>query len=226
MTIYTFWEGKMPDYIKLCMKTWKFDYVLLNYSNLNEYTDLDISKIKRFTLPQISDIVRVHILRDNGGIWTDADTIMVGNTLPEENMVGVPEERGAHCGYLNFEKGHPMLVEWAEHQDKNINSNIIQPDWDVFCNLFSDKYIKEHDEITIRSRRRIVPESYMIQDNISKQQYVKFYFENNYHLEDIEQTEMLMLHNSWTPAWYKAMPESEVLRFNCTMSNILKEVLE
>ena len=97
--VFTFWEGKMPDYIKLCMKTWKFDYVLLNYENLMDYTVFEIEKTKRFTLPQMSDAVRVHVLRDQGGIWLDADTIMLTDQLPEENMVGIPEERAAHCGY-------------------------------------------------------------------------------------------------------------------------------
>lgn len=226
MKIYTFWEGAMPEYIKLCMNTWKFEYVLLNYSNLNDYTDLNVEKIKRFTLPQISDIVRVHVLRDNGGIWTDADTIMIGETLPEENMVGIPETRGAHCGYLNFEKEHPMLIKWARHQDSVINSDVKNVSWDTFVNSFSDKYIQRHEEITIRSRRNIVPESYMIKDDLTKQQYLKFYFESKYHLSDIEPTEMIMLHNSWTPKWYKDLSKADVLKSDlCTMSNILKEVL-
>ena len=117
-----------------------------------------------------------------------------------------------------------MLVEWADNQDKVINSNMDQLDWDAFCNSFSDKYIKEHEEITICPRKNIVPESYMIRDDNTKQQYLKFYFENKYHLKDIEPTKMLMLHNSWTPAWYKAMSEIEIFNSNCTMSNILKEV--
>ena len=27
----------MLDYLKLCMKTWKFDYTVLTYKNLDEY---------------------------------------------------------------------------------------------------------------------------------------------------------------------------------------------
>ena len=72
--VYTFWEGEMPDYIKLCMYTWHFPVTILNYDNLNNYTDLQItSQLERFTLPQIADCVRVHVLRDQGGYWLDAD---------------------------------------------------------------------------------------------------------------------------------------------------------
>lgn len=69
--IFTFWEGKMPEYIRLCMRTWKFQYTVLNYDNLKEFTDFDIENTKRFTLPQIADAVRVHVLRDNGGYWLE-----------------------------------------------------------------------------------------------------------------------------------------------------------
>ena len=44
--IFTFWEGELPEYIKLCMATWKFPYKVLNYSNLKEYTDFDIEYFK------------------------------------------------------------------------------------------------------------------------------------------------------------------------------------
>lgn len=215
----------MPDYIKLCLNTWEFEYIVLNYSNLNDYTELRVDDIRRYTLPQISDIVRVHVLRDNGGYWMDADTIMIGNKLPKENMVGIPENRNAHCGYLNFEENDPMLIEWAEHQDSVIRSNLIHVDWDVFANRFSDNYIENNNRITICPRRKFFPESYMASPNLlSKEQYIKFYFEEKHHLSDIEPTEMLMLHNSWTPPWFKIMSEKAVLANDCTMSNILREV--
>ena len=225
--IFTFWEGAMPDYIKLCLKTWGFEYIVLNYSNLNDYTDLRVDMIRNFTLPQISDIVRVHVLRDNGGYWMDADTIMIGDKLPTENMVGIPENRNAHCGYLNFEENDLMLIKWAEHQDAVIRSNLLHVDWDVFANRFSDRYIENNDRITICPRRKFFPESYMVSKNLlSKEQYIKFYFEEKYHLSDIEPTEMLMLHNSWTPPWFKLLSESAVLANDCTMSNILREVTQ
>ena len=37
--IYTFWEGKIPEYLKLCLQTWKFPYIVLNYNNITQYTE-------------------------------------------------------------------------------------------------------------------------------------------------------------------------------------------
>ena len=58
--IFTFWEGEMPDYLKLCMSTWHFEYVVLNYQNLEKYTNPLPSKLKQLTLPKIADYIRLY----------------------------------------------------------------------------------------------------------------------------------------------------------------------
>lgn len=43
--IFTFWEGKMPLYITLCLKTWDFpSLTILNYNNLKSYTDFKVTE--------------------------------------------------------------------------------------------------------------------------------------------------------------------------------------
>lgn len=218
----------MPAYVKLCLKTWEIQpYVLLNYQNLNDYTDLDISKLRKFTLPQVADIVRVHVLRDQGGVWMDADTIITWTGIPETNMIGYPELRDAHIGFLKTsEETVEMFKQWAAYQDEIINSNSALLDWDIVGNRFSDKYIKENPKITIGHAPKRCPEVLMINENIPKKdKYRKFYFESSYELKDIAPTDILMLHNSWTPEFYKWMSEKDVINNGCTMSNILREVL-
>lgn len=225
--IFTFWEGEMPSYIKLCMKTWKKKYTLLTFNNLNQYTSLPIRRIKDFTLPQISDIIRVHVLRDNGGYWMDADTIMISDKLPIETMVGVPGTRAHHCGQLHTDKNNPMFIAWADYQDKIINSNNTPTYWGTFVNSFTDEYVKNHLEISIKDRTCYFPELYMVKGDMQNcDKYIEFYFKKSYHLSDLRPADILMLHNSWTPDWYKKLNSDEVLKTNCTMSNILKEVLE
>lgn len=221
--IYTFWEGHMPEYVKLCLKTWHQPYEFITYSNLHQYTDFRITdKLKRYTLPQIADCVRAHVLRDNGGYWLDADTIMLGD-LPEENIAGEPDKRTNSIGFLHTEKDSPMFREWADYQDDILKGNHPYR-WDLFGNAFTDGYIKRHHEITIHPIEDYQPERALIGKSRSEK-YIRFYFENNYHLKDIK-CDLLMLHNSWTPSEYSRLTETEVLRKNCTMSNILKEILE
>lgn len=224
--IFTFWEGKKPAYIELCMQTWKFPYVVLNYKNLNEYTDLKAdANLKRFTLPQIADAVRVHVLRDQGGYWLDADTIMITGKLPEETLIGYPDKRECTIGFLHAERPHmPIFEEWAAYQDKAIADPNSGDNWDVLSNAFTDPYIREHLDVSIAPVRGCWPETYMMGgDTPRPRKYQQFYFDRNYHLADIAPTDMLMLHNSWTPAWYKALGKADLLAKDCTLSNILKE---
>lgn len=229
MKVFTFWEGKMPDYIKLCMKTWKVDYVLLNYDNLHQYTDLDISKLQKFTLPQIADIIRVHVLRDNGGYWLDTDTIMITNKLPEENMIGYPEKRATTIGYLYADKPNmDMFNKWAEYQQTCINTDV-SLSWNVVGNMFVDRYLGVNKEITIAPVENCWAETYMIKgdENVitRRGKYEEFYFRKHYNLSDLKPTNMLMLHNSWTPNWYKLSDRFYILNEDsCTLSNILREV--
>lgn len=224
--IFTFWEGKKPAYIELCMQTWKFPYVVLNYKNLNEYTDLKAdASLKRFTLPQIADAVRVHVLRDQGGYWLDADTIMITGKLPEETLIGYPDKRECTIGYLHAEAPHMQFFEeWAAYQDAAIADPGSGRHWSVMGNDFTDPYIRDHPEVPIAPVRGCWPETYMMGGDAPRpRKYQQFYFERNYHLADIAPTDMLMLHNSWTPAWYKALGKTDLLAKDCTLSNILKE---
>ena len=226
MNVFTFWEGRMPEYIRLCIKTWKVPFKVLDYSNLNDYTDLPIEKLKRLTLPHVADCVRVHILRGQGGYWLDADTIMVTDKLPETDLVGNPEERTSTEGLLYSKTQSKMFTEWAKYQDKIIDGTETPTWWATFVNDFSDPYAKEHEEVRIHPVEDYWPEVYMIRDNVPRyQKYQRFYFSEHHSLADIRKTDLLMLHNSWTPDWYKRLSADEILDNNCTLSNILREVL-
>ena len=226
MNVFTFWEGKMPGYIKLCMDTWKVPYTVLTYGNVLNYTDIDINRAKRFTLPQIADCVRAHVLRDQGGYWLDADTIMITGKLPDTDMVGDPEQRTNSIGLLWSEPHSQMFTEWAAFQDNIISGYDTSTYWALMGNAFTDEYVKRHEEVRIFPIKDYYPETYMVRDNIPRwQKYRRFYFEERHTLGDIRPTDLLMLHNSWTPEWYKNKLELEALDVNCTMSNILREVL-
>ena len=227
--IFTFWEGKMPDYIRLCINTWKVPYIILDYDTVNDFTFVPIAKLKqkRYTLPHIADIVRAHVLRDNGGYWLDADTIMLTDRLPETNMLGYPDTRVNTCGYLYTEPHTEFFEEWCKYQDEIIRGPERPWHWATFANAFTDGYVNDHSEVTIGNIEKYWPERYMVPGNIMHmKKYPEFYFAQSKHLADIKETDMIMLHNSWTPKWYKQMSEDEILNTNnCTLSNILRETL-
>lgn len=224
--IFTFWEGIMPAYLRLCMQTWKFPYTLLNFENLHDFIDVDIEALKRFSLPQMADYIRVHILRDHGGYWFDVDTIMITQDLPHANIFGNPVTRINSIGVLHAPAHFPMMEQWAEYQDAVLDQADPKWHWSMMGNAFTDKYLKKHGEVNIGFIDDHWPETYMIKGNVLRhEKYEQFYFKDTYKLADLKFTNMLMLHNSWTPAWYRQLNVDEVLQRNCTLSNILKELI-
>ena len=198
------------------MSSWKFNFIELGFHNLNKYTNLNIKRLKQFPLQQISDVVRVHVLRDNGGTWLDADTIATGE-LPTETLLGNPKTRENTIGFLNAH--NEMFVEWAKFQDEILNGNETPTHWSTFGNAFTDDYLKQHTEIKIGCVDECWPETKLAGTN-RMLKYQEFYFNRSYHLKP----RLLMLHNSWTPMWYKELSRREVLATDCTLSNILNEI--
>ena len=218
--IFTFWEGQMPEYIRLCLQTWPFEHIMLNYDNLHDYTDIDISRAKRFTLPQIADCVRVHVLRDQGGYWLDADTIIAGDSLPNETILGNDVARTNSIGFLHTEPNSDMFVKWADYQDRILNDPNITSWWAIMGNAFTDPYLKQHTEIRIGNIYDYLLETRDDADRYDK--YLDYYFGRS--LEP-ELPPMIMLHNSWTPEWYRELSRDNVLHHGCTLSNILRRLL-
>lgn len=210
--IYTFWEGQMPEYIRLCLATWKLPYTLLTYK------DFDIPSMHRFSLAQQADIVRVHVLRDRGGYWLDADTIMLTDHLPDGVITGTANSNT--IGFLHAPEPHSEFFDaWAAYQDQVLTDPNASHHWSVMGNRFTDQYLKTHS-VPIVDVRPCWPETYMIRHGERYGKYLEFYFENSYHLSDIKPTDLIMLHNSWTPKWYKDHMT------DCTLTNFIQEALD
>ena len=85
--IFTFWEPheKIPGYIRLCIETWKknlpeYEIIILDYKSLKNYiSETLLSKIicKNMSIAKQADAIRVALLKIYGGIWMDADTIII-----------------------------------------------------------------------------------------------------------------------------------------------------
>lgn len=217
MNVYTFWEGKKPDYIKLCQQTWKkldYNIIELNYDNISQYTDL----ISRFTLPQQADFIRVHVLRDNGGYWLDADTIIFGNKLPETNK-SVMLLGNKSIGLLYSKPHSEMFTEWARYQDTVANVIADTSNWSIMGNSFLDHYLRFYDDYELIPYEQYFPEL----NNLRKSHYAKyndFYFNSN---QTIIPSDLIMLHNSWTPDWYSKLTADEIQHNTLTMSNLVRD---
>ena len=89
--IFTFWEPKekMPGFLKLCIKTWKknlpdYKIIILDYKQAKYYIGENLfSKLICNNMSRMvqSDAIRVAILNKFGGIWMDADTIILNDEI-------------------------------------------------------------------------------------------------------------------------------------------------
>ena len=88
--LWQYWEGNMPDYISLCMETVDnhcskdFNIIRLNKQNIQmylpeikQYND----KINKLIIPHQVDIYRIMLLYKYGGIYMDADVIVLRNPI-------------------------------------------------------------------------------------------------------------------------------------------------
>lgn len=175
------------------------------------------------------------ILRQHGGIWLDADTIILNESAakyfvpPEGNKVkffGDTQSRSVHICYIQTKPESRCLRLWDEYVKNRVqNFNPPQKDfWAYFGNSFIDIYSKTFiDEIEIFDAQNVKPEFPSPYD--PSKAYIDFYFLQTKHLHNIK-TDMMILHNSWTPAIFRELDKDQLLHCNCTMANVLAEVLE
>ena len=255
--IFTFWEpkDKIPLYIKQCINTWaKFlpDYqiIILDYSNLNDWLPknyYDKYLFQSFSLAIQADAIRCAILKQYGGIWMDADTIITSdkakiffNSLSDFSLIG------KSIGFIVANKDSYILKKWQQYiykkiaihkKYKNIFTYIFNyklyrkfRTWDYLGNSIINHYIKSKDSKVFHSipivKNYIMPEkNYKKENNINKstvQNYKDFYFYNDYSDYVMNNTKgLICLHNSWIPKEFKNKDFSEE---NNTLAKILKKI--
>lgn len=249
MFLYTFWEPReeIPYYLQLCMETWKkflpdATIIVLDYKNIGEFLDVRELGLNlfsgKFTLPQIADAIRVALLAKHGGVWLDADTIILNSNaqkyfLPDEKhrTVIFGDLQGDFCQicFINASPAAMSMNLWLQFIRERIwNSKAsIKIGWDFFGNAFINAYVKAHPEEFLKIDKFIVMPNKKYQTNFnrsSEPEYIDYYFLKRHHLQDVK-NDMLFLQNSWTPQFFKQMSPRDMLNFDCTMTNVLAEVL-
>jgi len=82
--IWTYWNDiELPEFISNCIETWRFHnpYHIINILNENNFTNFckyDIKSHKHYDKSKpafMSDMIRLDLLKNYGGIWMDASII-------------------------------------------------------------------------------------------------------------------------------------------------------
>lgn len=150
--LFVYWQNKpnttTPPYIQLCIETIKlnsakyFKFILLDELTINHWLK-DLRK-DIFQLPyaQFTDYIRIALLYKYGGIWLDADTIVMNDMKKlYEVYNGSFDYIGFGCTgkYCTFGKPEPSNQAMGAKKGSELLKNILKRLDDKFTNYFTDK---------------------------------------------------------------------------------------
>lgn len=239
--IYTFWEPqeRMTPYLQLCIEKWRpfikeFNHVILDYSNLFQFIPndaIDIEKVKKLELLHQKDIIQAAILKYNGGIFIDADMVLVQELSPliEKYKSYDVVTYSKHVAFMMAKKGARLIEEW--HQEISIRLSALPENspvkWDYFANSIINSKLeaKAYKACRIdKLKTAFTPELNHFRSAIyPEDHYLKFWFSETISLESVfyESQHVIALHNSWTPEWYKKMDKEKILNHPGLLSRLL-----
>lgn len=262
--IFTFWEPKeeIPGFLQLCIKTWEkflvdYEIIVLDYNLTKLYIGEDLfSKIISKDMPIMvqSDAIRIAILNKFGGIWFDADTIVLNGEFikcfQDFELAMIKNKTGFH--YISFiyaSKNSVIINEWLKkiiynvHKFKNIINNRENTTnwkqswkkvnvWYYLGNGIIDNLIRnfrgKHYFGIEWEKLGVFPEMKYFENTSLNiyQTYKSFYFTKGD--PDIAlniSKGLIFLHNSWTLSKYKNMSEEEFLSKDILLSKLFAKLL-
>tara|TARA_B100001093_G_scaffold267094_2_gene255462 strand:- start:2 stop:955 length:954 start_codon:yes stop_codon:yes gene_type:complete len=126
--IWMYWEtlpGRTkPGYIDLCIDSVKFNcgncfnVIVCNNKNIYKYLpEVGEMNFKGLKLPQKVDYYRYCLLKKYGGVWIDADTVVLKCMCPIYNKLKDYDYIGFGCGYSTkqcgkIKSGHNKPLNW------------------------------------------------------------------------------------------------------------------
>lgn len=133
--IWMYWETlpgkKKPGYIDLCINSVKhnckkdFDIIVLDEKKILDYLpEIKNINFSQLNLPQKVDYYRYSLLEKYGGVWIDADILVLKSIKPFFDKLKNYDYVGFGCGYNNNKcketmNGHSKPLNWFMISKKN-----------------------------------------------------------------------------------------------------------
>lgn len=127
-TIHYCWFGgnPLPELAQKCIASWKKfcpDYEIKEWNEIN--FDLDLYHYTREAYDQkkfafVTDVVRLYVLHNYGGIYMDTDVELVKNLdsiLQYPGVSGFESTEWIPTGLMAACKHHPLIKEWLDDYD-------------------------------------------------------------------------------------------------------------
>lgn len=117
--IWIYWEGNLPEFVGKCVqnirdKNPSYDVFLLNPENVDQYSQMDFSKLQNATPQQKADLLRFDLLYHYGGIWLDASIILyesldwISDLMVQNKTESFAYYRRKNTTNLNY----PVVENW------------------------------------------------------------------------------------------------------------------
>lgn len=86
MKIWMYWEGPLPEWIKLCQESVEKhannSVLILNDATFKDFRVNDAVDISGLYVAHKADYIRAHMLRHYGGLWIDSDCLVIQSLVP------------------------------------------------------------------------------------------------------------------------------------------------
>jgi len=245
--IWQYWEGIMPDYIKICMDTVdkhcnkNFNVIRLNENNILEYlpelTEYS-EKINRLIIPHKVDIYRIMLLYKYGGIYMDADVIVLRSPIEIIDKLREYDFVGFGCTGNQCKNGYGHPSNWllASRQNSILMGHILE-------NLL--KKITTQNKFDYHDLGKLVIWEEL--DKLKKQNYKYYHYSNKIDgtrdkdgywvdssrifsdekidYDDEDNMMFLIIYNSGVDDKVKKMSEKEILNQNWNYTKFIKRGL-
>lgn len=163
--IWCFWyQGfdNVPDVVKKCVESIQihscgYKLVLLDKNNYSEYVNIPEIILKKvedkiITLTHFSDILRLALLSQYGGVWVDSTNYIVSDVFKKFDNMIFNSNRINNQGWCGFFMGgqpnklfcfaYEMLIDYNIKEDGLINYFLID-----YVLMIANKYVKDCDKI-------------------------------------------------------------------------------
>jgi hypothetical protein len=205
MNIFSYWEGPLPEYIDVCLKSIRKacgdDFVLVEPETVDVWLNGHLHRNwKLLGQPALrADAIRAALLAVHGGWWLDADTVLfkhpqeVNETFPGEVLYMTwnrPPKRVLN-GYIFMARGCRASLRWLERVNDTLARDPEKIDWTDI----GEKAITS--DLTDDPNAREIPRQLFLPIDIDSNVKAFFSTENPSRFIDHRSTVAFGLNHSW-----------------------------
>lgn len=230
-TVWQFWEGPVPAYIDLCFETVRAHAPLVRRLDLAAFEELRTEPeidLTGLMVQHQADYIRAYLLNTYGGMWLDADCVVLSDLQPFLDALRVSDYIGYRDNFDGIQIGLMVArargnvisrhyakvvdflasgqeLQWLSIGQWRLDNALVEVSWQGYLQL---------------DRRTVAP--------IGWEQTEAFFVErtDEEHAQHfVDDAHCYMLSNSTVPGWFRDLSRDEVLSGPTFLSYLLRRAL-